>query len=116
MKLLYPELKSLISGVSDGDYDFENQLTTAIYRGLNEFREKYEEASLDKNQEIIQQIKYKLKPTLSLFGFNHISTELQNGQEILDSSGFDSAFESHKSDLFFLLEAAICESKSLIRK
>lgn len=116
MKLMYPELKSLISGMSEGDNDFENQLTCAIHSGLNEFRQKYQEASIKKNQEIIQKIRHKLKPTLSMFGFNDITAELQNGQNILDETGFDMAFESHKADLFFLLEAAIFESKSLIKK
>ncbi|MDG1278357.1 MAG: hypothetical protein P8O16_13820 [Algoriphagus sp.] len=115
MKLMYPELRSLISGMSDGDDEFENQLTTAIYQGLIELREKYLEASITKNEEIIKQIRHKLKPTLSMFGFDDIIAELHNGKDILDSNGFGVAFEDHKEILFSFLEAAICESRSLIK-
>lgn len=115
MKLMYPELKSLISGMSDSDNDFENQLTVAIHKSLFEFKVKYQEASLTKNQEIILQICHKLKPTLSMFGFNDIITELQNGRDLLEKNGFDAAFENHKVVLFTYLEAAICESRSLIK-
>ncbi|WP_075352649.1 hypothetical protein [Algoriphagus marinus] len=115
MKLMYPELRSLISEMSDGDIEFENQLTTAIHQGLNELKEKYLEASITKNEEIIKQIRHKLKPTLSMFGFNDIIAELQNGKDILDSNGFDIVFEAHKEVLFSFLEAAICESRSLIK-
>ena len=115
MNLMYPELKSLIAEMSDGDEEFENQLTTAIYQGLNELKEKYLEASIKKNDDIIKQIRHKLKPTLSMFGFNDIIEELQNGKDILESTGFDQSFEAHKEVLFTFLEAAIGESKSLIK-
>ncbi len=101
--------------MADGDAEFENQLIVAIHQGLIELKEKYLEGASTKNEVIIQQIRHKLKPTLSMFEFNDIISELSNGKEILESKGFDASFEAHKETLIIKLDAAIGESRILIK-
>ncbi|WP_339699063.1 hypothetical protein [Algoriphagus aquimarinus] len=108
MEQLYPELDQLIFEMADGDKDFEKDLTVAIYKGLLELREKYAEGSSEKDDIKIQQIRHKLKPTLSMFELSHITDELQVGKEIIEGEGFEGAlFKSHYHRLQEKLEAAI---------
>ena len=46
MEQIYPELDQRICEISDGDKEFQKELTLAIYLGLLELKEKYTEGSL----------------------------------------------------------------------
>ena len=113
MNLKYPELRSLISVMAEGDLEFESQLTMAIHQGLKELKEKYEEGSVTKNEMTLIQIRHKLKPTLSMFQFHDIIAELQYGKEILETNGFDPAFDAHRISFNSKLEIALMESMQL---
>lgn len=113
MNLKYPDLRSLISSVADGNLEFESQLTMAIHQGLKELKDKYDEGSITKNEMILSQIRHKLKPTLSMFEFHDIIVELQYGKEILASNGFDPAFEAHRISLNSKLDISLMESIQL---
>lgn len=108
MEHIYPELDQLISDMSDGDSEFKRELTLAIYTGLVELKEKYSEGAFEKNDTKIQQIRHKLKPTLSMFELVHIVEELQTGKEIIESEGFGGkAFAVHFKNLQEKLDLAI---------
>ncbi|WP_192350102.1 hypothetical protein [Algoriphagus sp. Y33] len=108
MEQIYPELDQRICEISDGDKEFQKELTLAIYLGLLELKEKYTEGSIEKNDTKIQQIRHKLKPTLSMFELSHIITELQVGKNIIENEGFEgAAFEVHYRSLHKKLDQAI---------
>ncbi len=108
MELIYPELDQLICDMSEGDVEFQKELTLALYKGLMELKEKYAEGSFEKDDFIIQQIRHKMKPTLSMFEFSHIIEELQIGKEIIENEGYEGlAFDSHYQNLQEKLDLAI---------
>lgn len=107
MKHSYPELNQRILEMSEGDEEFQMELTIAIYNGLLELQVKYQEGLNSRSEKIIQQIRHKLKPTLSMFEFNDLVDELQVGKEILDSKGFCEIFDFHFENLNRLLGVAI---------
>lgn len=107
MTQIYPELNLRILEMSEGDEEFQSELTHAIYNGLLDLQTKYREGVTAKNEIIIQQIRHKLKPTLSMFEFDDLIEELQNGKEILESRGFNEDFDVHFASLNTKLEVAI---------
>lgn len=107
MKQIYPELNLRILEMSEGDEEFQSELTHAIYNSLLDLKTKYSEGVTAKNEIIIQQIRHKLKPTLSMFEFEDLIEELQNGKEILESRGFNEDFDIHFESFNIRLEAAI---------
>jgi len=108
MEQIYPDLDQRIYDMSEGDVEFQKELTLAIYHGLAELKEKYGEGSSEKDDLKIQQIRHKMKPTLSMFEFSQIIEELQIGKEIIESEGFDGAiFEAHYQNLQEKLDIAI---------
>lgn len=108
MEQIYPDLNQRIFDMSEGDEEFQKELTLAIYNGLVDLKEKYGEGSLEKDDLKIQQIRHKLKPTLSMFDLNHIVDELQVGKEIIESEGFDGDnFNAHYKNLQEKLDIAI---------
>ncbi len=114
MEQIYPELNLRILEMSEGDLDFQKQLTEAIYRGLVELKEKYIEGSAESDDEKIQQIRHKLKPTLSMFELTYLIEELQKGKEIIESEGFEGInFKSHFQRLMVNLDLAIARVYSL---
>lgn len=107
MKHNYPELNLRILEMSEGDEEFQMELTNAIHNGLLELQMKYKEGLEDKNEKTIQLIRHKIKPTLSMFEFNDLSDELLNGKEILESKGFCEELDIHCQNLNRMLEIAI---------
>lgn len=115
MKHRYPELNQRILEMSEGDEEFQMELTNAIYNGLLEVQLKYQDGFKTKNEISIQQIRHKIKPTLSMFEFNDLSEELQNGKDILESKGFCEEFALHCDSLDRKLEVAIQRVFQLIQ-
>ncbi|MEB2774263.1 hypothetical protein SYJ56_03045 [Algoriphagus sp. D3-2-R+10] len=108
MEQIYPELNQLIYDMADGDKEFQTELTLAIHKGLIELKEVYAEGSSEKNDIKIQQIRHKMKPTLSMFELSHIIEELQIGKEIIERDGFNGlAFNTHYRNLQKKLDIAI---------
>ena len=63
----------------------------------------------------IQQNRQKQKPTLSMFDFELLTHNLQEGKEILESSGFDDRFSSHLTDFIQHVDQAIKEVELLVK-
>mgnify|MGYP002654299787 CR=1 FL=1 len=113
MSSLYPDLSQRILEMSEGDEEFKVELTSAIYNGLVELETKYSEGLQNKDELKIQQIRHKLKPTLSMFEFNELTDSLQEGKTILETEGFGAAFELHFHDFLQKLKIAISEVENL---
>lgn len=109
----YPQLSHKIAEMADGDPDFQVQLTTAITSGLKELSSKYEEGQRLKDEQVIQQIRHKAKPTLMMFGFDDLIEFLKEGKEILDQEGFGPAFEAHGIQVSQQVDRAIEQLHSI---
>lgn len=109
MSNYYPELNQRILEMAEGDDEFRLELTSAIYNGLLELQSKYAEGIAAKDEVIIQQIRHKIKPTLSMFEFDQLAESLQEGKEILESEGFGPAFEVHFQGFLQKIEVALDE-------
>lgn len=108
MEQIYPDLHQLICTMSEGDIEFQKQLTVAIYKGLLELKEKYSEGYTEKNDPKIQQIRHKLKPTLMMFELSHVIKELETGKKIIEIEGFDGDnFAVHYQNIVVKLDQAI---------
>lgn len=113
MSNYYPELNQRILEMAEGDDEFRIELTSAIYNGLLELQAKYSEAISEKDEVKIQQIRHKIKPTLSMFEFDHLADSLSEGKVILESEGFGKAFEVHFQDLQKKIQVALVEVSRL---
>ncbi|NVK48925.1 MAG: hypothetical protein HWE09_04115 [Cyclobacteriaceae bacterium] len=114
MSLIYPELSQRIDEMSDGDEEFKKELTQAIFVGLKELKQFYSDGMVQRDLEIIQQIRHKVKPTLGMFEFDDLANSLQNGKEILESAGFGTEFQTHFDDFIRQVDRAIEEVKKLV--
>ena len=115
MTQFYTELPRRISEMAEGDEEFKSELTQAIFNGLLELKEKYAEGLKDQDLVKIQQIRHKVKPTLSMFDLDPLTNSLQEGKEILESEGFSSKFQTHFQDFFTKVEQAIVEVGHLVK-
>ncbi len=88
-------LNRLILEIAEGDEEFRAELVSAIYSGLQELKSVYADGFAEMNEVKIQQIRHKVKPTLTMFGFDDLSLTIQEGKEILANQGFGAAFEVH---------------------
>lgn len=113
MSNYYPELNQRILEMAEGDDQFRIELTSAIYNGLLELQAKYSEAISEKDEVKIQQIRHKIKPTLSMFEFDRLADSLSEGKTILESEGFGEAFEAHFEDLLKKITIALIEVSRL---
>lgn len=76
--------------MAEGDTEFEKELLQAIYVSIQDLKAKYIEGLTTQNEEILQQARHKIKPTLSLFELRKLSALLVEGKTAVDSSGFTS--------------------------
>ncbi|MHA7128650.1 hypothetical protein [Algoriphagus namhaensis] len=109
----YPDLSKKIDEMSDGDLEFKRQLTQAIQSGLVELQEKYEEGRSKQDENIIQQIRHKVKPTLMLFGFEDLLDLLSEGKFILEQHGFGSVFDLHETKIKSQVKLALADLGTL---
>lgn len=84
-----------IDEMAEGDAEFKAELVSALFKTLIELREKYLEGSELKDNEIISQIRHKVKPALALFEISRLDRILQEGKEILSEKGFEQDFLEH---------------------
>ncbi len=109
----YPDLAQKIADMAEGDKDFREQLTQAIYEGIKELKEKYKEGQENADLKIIQEIRHKIKPTLILFGFEDLIEFMDEGKAILSESGFGSKFDDHTDEIQTKLNQALSQLESL---
>lgn len=112
---LYPGLNNKILEIAEGEEEFRIELIHAIQNGLIELKSVYSKGHEERDEVKIQQIRHKLKPTLAMFDFEDLATEIQKGKVILENEGFSKNFSTHATTLDKLLEGAICEVKSLLK-
>ncbi|GAB2502768.1 MAG: hypothetical protein EP311_05870 [Cytophagales bacterium] len=110
----YPDLSQRIDEMAEGDEDFRAELTQAIFEGLVELKAKYAEGLDKKDLVIIQQVRHKLKPTLSMFDLDLLSDSLQQGKEILETEGFSQKFNVHYRDFEVKINSAIEEVGKMV--
>lgn len=109
MSNFYPDLSQRILEMSEGDDEFRMELTSAIYNGLLELESKYSEGLQNRDELKIQQIRHKVKPTLTMFEFDHLTNSLHEGKTILETEGFGASFELHFGDFLEKVKIAVAE-------
>jgi hypothetical protein len=113
MSNFYPELNQRILEMAEGDDEFRIELTSAIHDGLMELQSKYGEGIQQKDEVKIQQIRHKIKPTLSMFEFDELIDCLNEGKIILETQGFGQAAVNHYQDFLQKVKIAIAEVNRL---
>ena len=113
MNNFYPELSQRILEMAEGDEEFRVELTWAILNGLIELKSVYGEGIMEKNEIKIQQIRHKIKPTLSMFEFDTLIDCLNEGKSILESQSFGEAASIHFQDFLQKVSVAIEEVSQL---
>ena len=84
-----------VEEMAEGDMEFRSQLLNAIYTSIQDLKKKYVEGLTSHNEEIIQQARHKIKPTLSLFELKKLNEILQEGKVLVSSGGFNE-LETHQ--------------------
>ena len=96
-----------IDEMTDGDADFKAELITAIYNSLLELKDTYIEGAANEDEEIIQEIRHKVKPSLVMFEVNPLNEILLEGKDIIESSGFGPEFLAHFEKFLDAVQEAI---------
>lgn len=100
-----------IDDMAEGDHEFKTELVFAIYSSLIELKEKYIEGANSKDEEIIQQIRHKIKPTLSMFDMEKLSTIVLSGKDLIAENGFNEDFSRHLDQFLNAVEETLEEVK-----
>jgi hypothetical protein len=91
----------MVVEMAEGDKEFETELLDAIINSVKDLRKKYSEGIMMQSDDIIIQARHKIKPTLSLFGLDKISTVIEEGKSILNDSGMTGPeTDRHKAEFF----------------
>lgn len=92
-----------VEEMAEGDLEFRSQLLNAIYSSIQDLKLKYIEGLSQQNEEIIQQARHKIKPTLSLFELNKLSSILQEGKKLV-SSDESEKLNAHQTRFLLAIE------------
>ncbi|SDZ50695.1 MULTISPECIES: hypothetical protein [Rhodonellum] len=105
----------MIEDMVEGDEDFKSELVSAILHSLLELKEKYQEGATLQNAEIIQQIRHKTKPTLTMFGMERLTEVVNAGKVLIEEKGFEhTEFPKHLEDFLESIHLAIEFMKAYI--
>ena len=94
---------SRVEEMAEGDMEFRSQLLNAIYSSIQDLKIKYVEGLSSHNEEIIQQARHKIKPTLSLFELNKLSSILQEGKKLISSDEIEK-LNAHQNRFLVAIE------------
>lgn len=96
-----------IHEMTDGDADFRAELITAIYTSLVELRNTYIEGASLEDENTIQEIRHKVKPSLVMFEINPLNDILSEGKDIIETNGFGPEFLAHFEKFLDAVQEAI---------
>lgn len=96
-----------IDEMTEGDADFKAELVTAIYNSLIELKDTYIEGAANEDEETIQEIRHKVKPSLVMFEVNPLNDILLEGKEIIETTGFGPEFLAHFEKFLDAVQEAI---------
>ncbi|MCH7411252.1 hypothetical protein MM239_17780 [Belliella sp. DSM 111904] len=86
---------SRVDEMAEGDVEFKRELLSALHTSLLELRDKYLEGSEKEDNEAIQQIRHKVKPTLAMFEMQKLERIVLQGKVVIEENGFKGEFLSH---------------------
>lgn len=92
-----------VEEMAEGDMEFRSQLLNAIYSSIQDLKIKYVEGLSSHDEEIIQQARHKIKPTLSLFELKKLSSILQEGKKLISSEDFEK-LHAHQNRFLMAIE------------
>lgn len=96
-----------INEMTAGDSNFRAELIAAIYQTLVELRDVYIEGASEENEDTIQEIRHKVKPSLAMFDVNPLNDILTEGKDIIEESGFGPEFLAHFDKFLDAVQDAI---------
>ncbi|KEO71724.1 hypothetical protein [Anditalea andensis] len=100
----------MVLEMAEGEKDFEIELLEAIVNSVIDLRNKYVEGILGQNEEMIMQARHKIKPTLSLFGLEKLSSVIEEGKIILgENNMIGPETDRHKTEFIEAVEDLIEE-------
>ncbi|GHB28770.1 hypothetical protein [Mongoliitalea lutea] len=105
---------NIIDVLAEGDIEFKNELVTALYNSLNEFKERYILGAREHDMAAIQEIRHKVKPSLSLFEMHELTRIVYEGKAILEENGFSPEFRDHLILFRQQVDQAIAYIKPLV--
>jgi hypothetical protein len=98
-----------IEEMAEGDEDFKTELIFAIHTSLLDLKTQYLEGAALKDEETIQMIRHKVKPTLSLFDMETLTSTINRGKKIIESQGFGPKFSIHLEQFLENVDEALDE-------
>jgi hypothetical protein len=84
-----------IEEMAEGDEDFKTELIFAVHNSLLDLKTQYLEGATLKDEETLQMIRHKVKPTLSIFDMERLTSTINCGKEIIETQGFGKKFSIH---------------------
>jgi len=90
----------MVVEMAEGDKEFETELLDAIINSVKDLRKKYSDGIMMQSEDVIMQARHKIKPTLTLFGLDKLSTIIEEGKSIL-SNGMRGAETDRHTEEFF---------------
>lgn len=103
-----------VDEMAEGDVEFKTQLLQAIYTSVQDLKKKYIEGLSSNDEELIQQARHKIKPTLSLFELKRLSAILQQGKTLL-SAGKAEALKMHENEFLQATDELLDELNQVIK-
>jgi|SRR5690606_9757617 hypothetical protein len=77
-----------VEEMAEGDIDFKAELLHALYTSVQDLQIKYLEGLRSQDEEVLQQARHKIKPTVTLFQLKKIHSVLSEGKTIISTTGF----------------------------
>jgi|SRR5690606_7482031 len=103
-----------VEEMAEGDLEFKSQLLQAIYTSIQDLKKKYIEGLSSNDEELIQQARHKIKPTLSLFELKKLNAILQEGKVLVSSRGSEK-LKSHEIEFLQATDELLDELNQVIK-
>ena len=102
-----------VEEMAEGDMEFRAELLHAIYTSIQDLKTKYVEGISLHSEEILQQARHKIKPTVSLFELKRLNVILQEGKTLVSLKGFKE-MDNHQDQFIKVAEELLKDLEEII--
>jgi hypothetical protein len=102
-----------VEEMAEGDMEFRAELLQAIYTSILDLKTKYVEGISLHSEEILQQARHKIKPTVSLFELKRLNAILQEGKTLVSLNGFKE-MDNHQNQFIKAAEELLKDLEEII--
>ncbi|GGF27283.1 hypothetical protein GCM10011339_14240 [Echinicola rosea] len=95
--------------MSEGDLEFQKELLQAIASSVEELKDRYTEAMVQRDEDLLHQARHKVRPTVTIFELRNLSQVLDEGKQVIRHDESEDKVNDHHDQFLKAIDELLRE-------